>query len=161
MSFGGGDAYLSIAQGMFVETDLISHSDFYGNIVTVANALPGSILCKILTGVGYYLGYGLNQSVWDGISMALCGFVCSVASSGAIYTLVWAIYEKYENLRIFATIKHFIRPIISGLLINVALSLYISAILAPLQNGRPTVPTLVITVSVVTGMFYLSGKQKH
>lgn len=161
MSFGGGDAYLSVAQGMFVENGQISHADFYGNIVTVANALPGSILCKILTGVGYYLGYGLNQSVKDGVLMAVCGFACSVASSGTIYTLVWAIYEKYENLRIFATIKHFIRPIISGLLVNVALSLYLSAILAPIQSGRPSLPTLIATILIVAGFFYMSGRQKH
>ena len=109
MSFGGGDAYLSVAQGLFVENGLISHADFYGNIVTAANALPGSILCKILTGVGYSLGYSLNQSPWEGIAMAVSGFACSVASSGTIYILIWAVYEKYENLRFFATIKHFIR----------------------------------------------------
>ncbi len=161
MSFGGGDAYLSVAQGMFVESGQIRHADFYGNIVTVANALPGSILCKILTGVGYYLGYGISHSVLDGIWMAVCGFACSVAASGMIYTLVWAIYEKYENLRIFAAIKHFIRPIISGLLVNVALSLYISAIREPIQSGHPSILTLIVTFLVVAGIFYMSRKQKH
>ena len=78
-----------------------------------------------------------------------------------IYTLVWAIYEKYENLRIFAAIKHFIRPIISGLLVNVALSLYISAIRAPIQNGRPSILTLIVTLLVVSGIFYMSRRQKH
>ena len=46
MSFGGGDAYLSVAQGLFVEGGVINNADFYGNVVSVANALPGSILCK-------------------------------------------------------------------------------------------------------------------
>ena len=129
MSFGGGDAYLSVANGLFVESGLISSSDFYGNIVTVANALPGSILCKTFTGVGYCIGYGLNQSIWEGILMAVSCFACSVAASGLILMLVRGICEKYEKLRIFAVVKHFIRPIISGLLINVAFSLYLSGIL--------------------------------
>lgn len=161
MSFGGGDAYLSVAQGLFVDNDLISHADFYGNIVTAANALPGSILCKILTGVGYSLGYGLNQSPLEGIAMAVSGFACSVASSGIIYILIWAVYEKYENLRFFATIKHFIRPIISGLLLNVALSLYLSGILAPFEAGRPTLPTFIFTLLIVSGIFYISSRNKH
>ncbi len=128
MSFGGGDAYLTVAQGLFVENGMISRADFYGNIVTVANALPGSILCKILTGVGYFLGYHLHNSIPEGIMMAVCGFACSVAASGSIYVIMWGLFQKYENLRIFATIRHFIRPIVSGLLLNVALSLFLSVI---------------------------------
>lgn len=128
MSFGGGDAYLTVAQGLFVESGMISHADFYSNIVTVANALPGSILCKILTGVGYSLGYHLHNSIPEGIMMAVCGFACSVAASGSIYLIVWGLFQKYGDLRIFATIRHFIRPIVSGLLLNVALSLFLSVI---------------------------------
>lgn len=63
MSFGGGDAYLSVAQGLFVEGGVINNADFYGNVVSVANALPGSILCKILTGIAYDVGYNLNGSI--------------------------------------------------------------------------------------------------
>lgn len=128
MSFGGGDAYLTVAQGLFVESKMISHADFYGNIVTVANILPGSILCKILTSVGYFFGYHLHCSVIEGILTAICGFACSVAASGSIYTVMWMLFQKYENLRIFVTIRHFIRPIVSGLLLNVALSLFLSVI---------------------------------
>ncbi len=128
MSFGGGDAYLTVAQGLFVESGMISRADFYSNIVTVANALPGSILCKILTGVGYSLGYHLHNSVPEGIMMAVCGFACSVAASGSIYLIVWGLFQKYGDLRIFATIRHFIRPIVSGLLLNVALTLFLSVI---------------------------------
>lgn len=128
MSFGGGDAYLSVAQGLFVESGVISHTDFYGNIVTVANALPGSILCKVLTGVGYSLGFSAHSSIAEGIFMAIAGYACSVAASGSIYVLIWAVFQKFENLRIFITIRHFIRPIVSGLLLNVALSLFLSVI---------------------------------
>lgn len=151
LSFGGGDAYLSIAHGLFVDADLISSGDFYGNIVTVANALPGSILCKVLTGIGYTLGYRMNQSVAEGICMAISCFACSVASSGVIYTLVWAIYEKYENLQVFRLLRRLIRPIISGLLLNVALSLYLSGIRPQLGSGMPAAWTVLITLVLVAG----------
>lgn len=123
MSFGGGDAYLSVAQGMFVDEGFISNFDFYGNIVAVANVLPGSILCKTLTGIGYMLGYRLHASVVEGICVAVCGFAVSVATSGLIFEIVYAVYERYENLRVFRIMKKLIRPIISGLLLNVALTL--------------------------------------
>lgn len=128
MSFGGGDAYLTVARGLFVDSGMISHGDFYGSVVTAANVLPGSILCKVLTGVGYMLGYENGGSVFRGICVGLCGFVTSVAASGMIYMLVWSLYEKFKRLPIFDVIRHFIRPIISGLLLNVGISLYLTVI---------------------------------
>jgi chromate transporter len=160
MSFGGGDAYLSVAQGIFVDSHLISHSDFYGNVVTVANALPGSILCKVLTGIGYTIGYGLHQSVLEGILMALSGFACSISASGMIVIIVTALYEKYEDLQAFASIQRFIRPVISGLLLKVAYTLYLSGIRQPFMAGRPTLPTVCVGLVFVVAIFYMLQKNQ-
>lgn len=159
MSFGGGDAYLSVAQGLFVDSGNISHQEFYGNIVSVANALPGSILCKILTGVGYVIGYDRNGSVIEGLFIALCGFACSVAASGAIVVIVRAVYDKYENLRIFAVVKHFIRPIISGLLLNVAISLYISGIAIQAQASLTAGILCIMTLVIILLNLWLTRKK--
>ena len=166
MSFGGGDAYLSVAQGLFVEGGVISNTDFYGNVVSVANALPGSILCKILTGIAYDVGYNLNGSIFEGLLVALSGFACSVAASGAIFELVFCVYEKYESLQIFSVVKHFIRPIISGLLLTVAVSLYTSGIRGQLQADGGSVIALVITLIVIAVNLALiwiqkKGKNNH
>lgn len=160
LSFGGGDAYLSVAQGMFVDSGIISYHDFYGNIVSIANALPGSILCKILSGCGYIIGFNQNQSVLEGLFAGICGFACSVAASGAIVIAVRAIYDKYENLRIFAVVKHFIRPIISGLLLNVALSLYLSGILE-IANGKLTMTLLSIMALVIIALVFVLEQKKE
>ena len=159
MSFGGGDAYLSVAQGLFVDSGSISYHEFYGNIVSVANALPGSILCKILTGVGYVIGYDMNRSVLEGLMVALCGFACSVAASGAIVVLVRAVYDKYENLRIFAVVKHFIRPIISGLLLNVAISLYLSGIAVQAQANLTAGMLCIMTLVIILLNLWLTKKK--
>lgn len=161
LSFGGGDAYLSVAQGLFVDSGIISRSDFYGNIVTVANALPGSILCKVLTGIGYTLGYKLNNSILEGLLMAVSGFACSVAASGTIVTIVASLYEKYENLRAFASIQRFIRPIISGLLLNVGLTLYLTGIRLPLQAGSPAPQTIVIAILLDFGILHMLRRSKR
>lgn len=159
MSFGGGDAYLSVAQGLFVEGGVISNADFYGNVVSVANALPGSILCKILTGIAYDVGFNLNGSIFEGFMVALSGFACSVAASGAIFELVFCVYEKYENLQIFSVVKHFIRPIISGLLLTVAVSLYTSGIRGQIQTGGGNT-ALIITLIVLAVNLLLMWIQK-
>ena len=122
ISFGGGDAYLAVANGLFVNTGMISHDDFYFKIASVANGLPGSILCKILTGVGYILGCE-NGGTWCGIFVALCGFACSIAASGGTFSAVVYIYEQFENLRIFHVLQTYMRPIVSGLLLTIGASM--------------------------------------
>ncbi|MDO5548960.1 MAG: chromate transporter [Eubacteriales bacterium] len=121
LSFGGGDAYLVIAKGLFVGSDMITRSEFYGEVVTISNAMPGSILCKVLTGVGFCIGRDVSSAA--AIAMALAGFACGVGASGLTFLLVYHVYEQFENLDIFRAIKRYIRPIIGGLLLTVAVSM--------------------------------------
>ena len=104
--------------------------------------------------------YNLNGSIIEGLFVALSGFACSVAASGAIFELVFCVYEKYESLQIFSVVKHFIRPIISGLLLTVAVSLYTSGICGQLQAGSGSVAALIITLTVLTVNLILIWMQK-
>ena len=124
ISFGGGDAYLAVATGMFVSAGIISRADFYNKVVATANAFPGSILCKVLSGVGYFAGYRATGSIAVGLLVALAGFAASVATSGFTFSVVACIYERFEQIRLFHIIRNIIRPIISGLLITVAISFF-------------------------------------
>lgn len=123
-SFGGGDAYLTIADGFFVETGMIT-DDQYNNLVIAVNVLPGSILCKTLTGVGYYLGYSQSGIVWIGLAAALSGFVCSVVGSCSVISLVQYFFQTFDKLRVFQVLKAWVKTVISGLLGGVILKLVI------------------------------------
>ena len=123
MSFGGGDAYLTVAEGIFVHSELVSEDIFYGNIVPLVNILPGSILCKTLSGVGFFVGYNHTNNVFWGYLVALAGFVCSIVASCGIFSVVGCIYESFERLEVFQLIKRWIRPIVSGLMFTVILAL--------------------------------------
>lgn len=124
MSFGGGDAYLTIADGLFVESHMVTAKQYYGQIVFVVNMLPGSILCKTLTSVGYYIGLNIAGSLAAGIALALAGFSCSVAASCGFFMIIYHLYTNLISLQVFQMISRWIRPIIAGLLINIMLSLY-------------------------------------
>ncbi len=159
MSFGGGDAYLAVADGLFIDSGMISYSDFYSNIASVANALPGSILCKILAGVGYYVGYN-EGGIITGLCVALSGFVCSVAASGGTFSAMAYIYERFEKLNIFQTLKLYIRPIVAGLLFTVSLSmLYQNMSIAETEN-IPVISIILITVIIYGLNIYWKTKQK-
>lgn len=114
ISFGGGDAYLTVADGLFVSTGMVSADEFYGTIVPLVNLLPGSILCKVLSGIGYTMG---------GYSMAFLGFACSFAASCGIVSVVGCLYRGMGELPIFQAVKQWIRPVVSGLMLNVILTL--------------------------------------
>lgn len=149
ISFGGGDAYLSVADGMFVNTGMISETDFYGHLVSIVNVLPGSILCKTLAGVGYYLGYGSSGSVWQGYLVALSGFACSVTASGGIFCFIYYIYACFSRLDVFCLISRWIRPIIAGLLMTVMLSMVYQNV----QTGEGLQMGGTVTL-VITGIVY-------
>lgn len=123
MSFGGGDAYLTMAEGIFIDGGMITQEQFYGQIVSVVNILPGSILCKTLSGIGYCIGLNVGNSIAAGLLFALMGFVCSVGVSCATCGTMYYLYDGFIQLKIFQTISNWIRPIIAGLLMDIMLSL--------------------------------------
>ena len=148
LSFGGGDAYLAVANGMFVNTGMISHDEFYFQIASVAIGLPGSILCKILAGVGYILGCQ-DGGVWCGIFVALCGFACSIAASGGTFSAVVYIYEQFENLRIFQVLQTYMRPIVAGLLLSVSTSMLYQNVNLAGWYGWPKAGMALLTIGVI------------
>ena len=123
ISFGGGDAYLTVADGLFVSTGLVPEEAYYGTIIPLVNLLPGSILCKALSGIGYWIGYTQGCSIWAGYIVAVLGFTCSFAASCGIVSVVGSLYRSFGELPIFQAIKQWIRPVVSGLMLNVILSL--------------------------------------
>lgn len=151
ISFGGGDAYLSVAKGMFVESGMISREQFYGNLIQVANLLPGSILCKILSGVGYLSGYSINQSFMGGILLWLAGFLTAVAGSGMAFGMVRTAFDMLENLKSFHTLSRGVSHIISGLLINIGLTLIHQNMLTADSLVINAWAVLIITVAIIAG----------
>ena len=123
LSFGGGDAYLTVADGLFVQTGLIEESDFYNYLVPIVNIIPGSILCKTLSGIGYFLGYAVNGSIIEGIAVALSGFLVSLLASCGIFDIIGCLYGNFRELYFIRGIRRWIRPIVSGLMLTVILSL--------------------------------------
>ena len=121
--FGGGDAYLTIADGFFVEGGFITGQQYYGYIVPAVNVLPGSILCKTLAAVGYYVGWNIGGNAVVGVLLAIAGFGCSIAASCSFFMLAYHLYDYLITLQVFRIIRKWIRPMIAGLLMKVMVML--------------------------------------
>lgn len=160
MSFGGGDAYLTVADGFFVHTDLVTEDEFYSCLVPVVNVLPGSILCKTLAGVGYYIGYHHGGSVLCGCLVAFAGLAVSIAASCGVFSMIGCIYKGFEQLDVFQKIKRWIRPIVAGLMLTVILSLVYQNCKLGNELGQMKGPILLCMFCIYGIVVYLYNKVK-
>ncbi|RDU24296.1 chromate transporter [Anaerosacchariphilus polymeriproducens] len=152
ISFGGGDAYLTVADGMFVSTQMVSADEFYGRLVSIVNILPGSILCKTLSGIGYYIGFHATGSIFAGYIVAFAGFICSVTGSCAVLSLGYYLYECFEELDVLKLIRRWIRPIVSGLLLNVMISMLNNG----MNIGRNLEKNPLFILGIILGIYILN-----
>ncbi|RRD45947.1 hypothetical protein EII42_09465 [Tessaracoccus sp. OH4464_COT-324] len=121
-SFGGGEAYVGVADGFFVATGTVSSAEFYGQAVPIANALPGPILVKIASALGY--SYGTASGGWGvGVLLAGLAFLLSIAACSAVALLFMAGYDKASRSAFVRNLGQVILPVICGLLISTMLSM--------------------------------------
>jgi len=159
MSFGGGDAYLTVADGLFVGTGLVTEDAFYGTIIPLANLLPGSILCKVLSGIGYWLGFMESGTIFGGYIVAMLGFALSFAASCGIVSVVGNIYRSFGEISVFREVKKWIRPVVSGLMLNVILSLVYQAQVTGMENHMGWTSALcMLLIYVVNLLLYYKKK---
>lgn len=158
ISFGGGDAYLTVADGMFVAKGMIAEEDFYGVIVILVNALPGSILCKMLTGIGYYVGYIQGGFMAAGIATAFAGFVCSIIGSCFTMTVIRYFFDTFEKMQAFKVLKEWIKAIISGLLGTVILSLVNQCLTTAVYYGGSGLAVIAEVVLIYGMNIFLEKK---
>lgn len=159
MSFGGGDAYLTIAHGLFVDSGMITEETYYGAIVPVVNILPGSILCKTLSGVGYFLGLEVSGSILGGVIFALAGLAGSIAASCAAFFVIYHLYDSVSSLTVVRTISRWIRPLIAGLLCNIILSLCNQNRLVAEERGIPF-PLVLCVIAGLAALDYIWSRKK-
>lgn len=139
-SFGGGEAYVGVADGYFVASGAVRSSDFYGQIVPIANALPGPILVKVASGVGFVIGEGSGGAI-AGLLLAAVGFVVSVAASSTVAMAFLLGMHRIGRSRFVQNLTALILPVVCGLLI----STIISMLLACADIGsRAEVPPLAV-----------------
>lgn len=160
-SFGGGESFLTVAQGNFVDNNLITNQVFYKQIVPVANALPGPILVKVLAGIGYVYGFNLgNNSIVAGYIVSLLGMIIGVGLSVIVFSIVLMIYNAFKNLSIFITLKKWILPVVCGLLLSTIVSMMVEMFKTTSEANINTLWGLLIFVLVVLSNFLIHIKYK-
>lgn len=158
ISFGGGEAYISIADTVFVANGFIPSDIFYGQVLPIANALPGPILSKVLAAIGYYYAYNATRSVGAGWLLAIVGYVASLAASCFVFSLVFFIYSRFESLELFQTLKKWILPIVSGLLLTTILSMLYENFNIITEHNGSVLTALIISIAIYALIMFLHKK---
>lgn len=157
MSFGGGDAYLVIADGLFVD-DMVSEDTFYNNIISVVNILPGSILGKTLSCVGYYFGLDFFGNYLGSIFMAIAGGGIAISVSCGAFHIFYSLYDEFSTSKVCQTLGNYIRAIIAGLLGNVILILFKQSKNTAISYQIPMITVFLILIGSVILNHILSEK---
>lgn len=141
-SFGGGEAYVGVADGFFVAGGNLESSVFYGQVVPVANALPGPILVKIAAGIGFVLGGEM------GLPVAGAAFLVAVGSCSAIAVAVLAGYDRARNSLLIRNVSMYIMPVICGLLASTSVAMLHSNVRIAAEANVPAPVTVLASLGL-------------
>lgn len=156
-SFGGGEAYIGVADGYFVQSGLIDQQAFYTQLVPIANALPGPILVKVAAGAGFVFGAGSGTpTAW------LLGLAAALIAIGSCCALAIPVLGMFEDLRHHPTvvaIDHYILPVICGLLVSVSATMLQVSAAVGLDAGVPPMQLQWVSLGAIAAMTYLHLRQ--
>ena len=138
-SFGGGEAYIAVADGAFTSGDsaYIAKELLYTQLWPVSSALPGPVLIKVLSGVGYLLGAS-RGGVGGGVFLATTCMLVGIGGTGAVFSMVYAVYKKFSGMAVFTRLKLYILPVIGGLLLSTVASMVQSMLQTCVSVGVPS-----------------------
>lgn len=154
-SFGGGEAYVAVADGMFVGGGHVSAAQFYGQLVPIANALPGPILVKLAAAIGYSAAPGGAAHAW---ALGLSAAAVAVAVSTVVALVVMTAFERVPNSPVIRDINRFILPVICGLLITTSFAMLNVAVEVAHSAGVPSAGSALLSLGAVPVVAWLRHK---
>ncbi len=157
-TFGGGAAYLPVADEFFVESGTVSPNEFYSRILPIANAMPGPILVKILASVGFVIGY--EESLAFAFLLGITGMMIAATSSCVICIYVAEVYRSFSFLSIFKVLKQWILPVICGLLLSTTLSMLNEVFQISATYELAKAPMFGILIFIYAMVHFLGNKFK-
>ncbi len=152
-SFGGGEAYVAVADSIFVQGGFVGAETFYTRIVPVANVLPGPILVKIAAAIGFSQGQS-GGSLWAGCALALASAAVAVGACCCLALVVLNFYDALRHSTFVHSLKRYILPVICGTLLSTSLSMFLESLKVAAEYDlapRPTFAVLAACVAVSLG----------
>lgn len=156
-SFGGGEAYVAVADSVFVQAGYCDPEVFYGRVVPVANALPGPILVKIAAALGFVWGQNEGTTA-SGIVLAVSSTMLAVGACCALAVLVLNYYNALKHSPFILSLKRYILPVICGTLVSTSLSMMYESMKIAGHYGFSPPRTFIVMALCVAATFLIYRK---
>ena len=157
-SFGGGEAYVTVADGIFVQGGYVPANIFYGTIIAIANALPGPILVKVASAIGFYFGYTATGSLAGGFVVAAAIMLITVLTSCSGMVLVVSGYYALKDSVVLKHMRFNILLVLLGMLITTSFAMIVEALKITSSAGINSFLSLGIIAALFGGLYYLHKK---
>jgi len=122
ISFGGGEAYIAVADTIFVQGGFISETTYYSQIIGISSAMPGPVLMSIAAGIGFAYGSSTGGMLLGWVfGLLAISLAITATALGALFLLIC--FETFKDSHRLHMIIRYIMPLICGMLISIALTL--------------------------------------
>ncbi len=156
-SFGGGEAYVSVADGIFVQGGYVAPDIFYTRLVPVANSLPGPILVKIAAGMGFLFGQEAGGAA-AGWIVSLTAAAMAVGVCSGLAVLVMSLYDSVKQWAFITNLKKYILPVICGMLLSTSCAMIFESMKITGEKGISGLLSLPAILLSVYGVHFLHKK---
>lgn len=156
-SFGGGEAYIPVADGIFVHGGYIASDVFYTRLVPVANSLPGPLLIKVASGMGYIFGSGAGGAV-TGWAFALTAATMAIGVCCALAVVIISLYDSVQQWAFITNLKKYILPVICGMLLSTSCAMIFESMKITGEKGIANYISLPAILLLVYGIHLLHRK---
>ena len=156
-SFGGGEAYVAVADGYFVVGGYVDSDAFYQQAVPVANALPGPILVKLAALIGLIA----SGPGWLGWVAALTCAVAAVCGTLLPAVIVAVGSEAAQHSWFVTTLGAWVLPVVCGLLATTAVSMLDSSVRVATDVGWSPGLAMLSVLAAVVVLVHLQRRTTH
>ena len=105
---------------------------------------------------------GIRAGYAQAFTLALAGFVISVSASGMVFGVIGWVFRSFQGVSVLEKVNQWIRPIISGLLLNVMLTMVQTNIDTGLSVGASKdIVVMFTSVIIVLNMLMMHRKKMN
>ena len=158
-TFGGGEAYIAVADSVFVQTGFITAEAYYGQIIGISSAMPGPVLMSIAAGIGFIYGSVLG-GVFFGWLFGLLAIAVAVAATAFTANLLYVSFGAFKESARLRLLVKYMMPIVCGILISISLTLLNQAGMVLVSTNIHPWLSLGIVVAIFLIMKYLRAKYR-
>lgn len=134
-TFGGGTAYISVSEGIFVAKGMVSAELFWEQVVPIGNALPGPLLVKMLASIGFLYANSFGASFAVSVVYGVLGFVIGVTTTVVSFLFLFMLYAMAKELKTFKVLTKGIMPLIGGLLLPTLIAMITNMLKVIMSTG--------------------------